>query len=103
MLTNGDRFADPRHSRSRSPHRYSRSERTRRRSRSSHSPHGTRKRPSNTPTKPLPFNARPILKHDLPYFRPMFALYLDIQKHLALEEMAEDEVRGRWKSFVGKW
>lgn len=33
----------------------------------------------------------------------MFGLYLDIQKQLILEELADDEVKGRWKSFVGKW
>lgn len=33
----------------------------------------------------------------------MFALYLDIQKQLVLEELPEMEVKGRWKSFVGKW
>jgi len=33
----------------------------------------------------------------------MFALYLDIQKSLEIEEITEDEVRGRWKSFVNKW
>ncbi|KAI9655422.1 MAG: hypothetical protein M1829_000658 [Trizodia sp. TS-e1964] len=33
----------------------------------------------------------------------MFALYLDIQKQLILEELDPDEVRGRWKSFVGRW
>jgi len=33
----------------------------------------------------------------------MFALYLDIQKQLVLEDLEADEVKGRWKSFVGKW
>ncbi|KAL8704488.1 MAG: hypothetical protein Q9201_002363 [Fulgogasparrea decipioides] len=33
----------------------------------------------------------------------MFGLYLDIQKHLVLEELEEKEVKGRWKRFVGKW
>ena len=33
----------------------------------------------------------------------MFGLYLDIQKHKILEDLPEDEVRGRWKAFVGKW
>ena len=33
----------------------------------------------------------------------MFALYLDIQKQLVLEDLPVDEVKGRWKSFVGKW
>ena len=33
----------------------------------------------------------------------MFALYLDIQKQLDLEDLEETEVKGRWKSFVNKW
>ena len=33
----------------------------------------------------------------------MFALYLDIQKQLDIEELDEAEVKGRWKSFVNKW
>jgi hypothetical protein len=33
----------------------------------------------------------------------MFALYLDIQKQKYIDDLDEDEVRGRWKSFVGKW
>ncbi|KAI4168771.1 MAG: hypothetical protein LQ343_006153 [Gyalolechia ehrenbergii] len=42
-------------------------------------------------------------KRDQEEYTPMFALYLDIQKHLVLEEMDEREVRGRWKRFVGRW
>ena len=33
----------------------------------------------------------------------MFELYLDIQKQKVLEELPDDEAKGRWKSFVGKW
>lgn len=33
----------------------------------------------------------------------MFELYLDIQKQKVLEEVPEEEVKGRWKSFIGKW
>jgi hypothetical protein len=33
----------------------------------------------------------------------MFALYLDIQKHLDIDELEETEVKGRWKSFTKKW
>ncbi|MCJ1300174.1 hypothetical protein MMC08_002968 [Hypocenomyce scalaris] len=36
-------------------------------------------------------------------YKPLFSLYLDVQKQLILEDLAEDEVRGRWKSFMGKW
>lgn len=30
-------------------------------------------------------------------------MYLDIQKGIFLDDLGEDEVKGRWKSFVGKW
>ncbi|KAK5069706.1 hypothetical protein LTR64_008111 [Lithohypha guttulata] len=33
----------------------------------------------------------------------MFALYLDIQKQIDIDELEDDEVKGRWKSFVHKW
>ncbi|RDW86408.1 uncharacterized protein DSM5745_03050 [Aspergillus mulundensis] len=51
----------------------------------------------------LPFKARELRKRDLEIYEPMFAMYLDIQKGKLLEDMAEDELKGRWKSFVGKW
>ena len=52
---------------------------------------------------PLPFKARTISKRDYERYESMFELYLDIQKHKVLQELPETEVRGRWKSFVGKW
>jgi hypothetical protein len=58
---------------------------------------------TSPPIASLPFGAQPISKRDLPYFRPMFELYLDIQKQKVIEDLSEDEVKGRWKSFVGKW
>ncbi|KAI9864342.1 MAG: hypothetical protein M1813_003262 [Trichoglossum hirsutum] len=33
----------------------------------------------------------------------MFGLYLDIQKRLILEDLDEDEIKGRWKRFVDRW
>ncbi|TQB70673.1 hypothetical protein MPDQ_008209 [Monascus purpureus] len=33
----------------------------------------------------------------------MFAMYLDIQKEILLEDLSPEEVKGRWKSFVRKW
>lgn len=51
----------------------------------------------------LPLEASTLSKHDYDLYKPMFGLYLDIQKQLILEELSDDEVRGRWKSFVGKW
>ncbi|PLB53006.1 hypothetical protein P170DRAFT_454210 [Aspergillus steynii IBT 23096] len=51
----------------------------------------------------LPMQARELSKRDLPTYEPMFAMYLDIQKGIILEDLSEEEVKGRWKSFVGKW
>jgi hypothetical protein len=53
--------------------------------------------------KELPFDARGLSRNDFATFRPLFAHYLDLQKGLQLNELPEDEVRGRWKSFRGKW
>ena len=33
----------------------------------------------------------------------MLGLYLDIQKQIDIDTLDETEVKGRWKSFVGKW
>ncbi|KAH7319783.1 hypothetical protein B0I35DRAFT_478101 [Stachybotrys elegans] len=52
---------------------------------------------------PLPFSARPLSKSDLSAFQPLFAEYLDVQKNLNIDEMDDRELKGRWKSFVGKW
>ncbi|KAL2119737.1 hypothetical protein VTJ04DRAFT_6698 [Mycothermus thermophilus] len=52
----------------------------------------------------LPFNARPLShRHDLPRFRAVFARYLDERKGLDINALDDIEVKGRWKSFVGKW
>lgn len=48
-------------------------------------------------------DARALSKHDLKQFKTLFALYLDIQKQIDIDELDETEVKGRWKSFVGKW
>jgi hypothetical protein len=90
-------------SRSRSPYRSTESPRKRKRSRSPHRYHSTHK--SKAPSAPvtLPLGALPLTRHDLKTYRPMFALYLDIQKQKYIEDLSEDEVKGRWKSFIGKW
>lgn len=51
----------------------------------------------------LPFSARTLHKSDYRSFEPLFAYYLDLQKQKYLDDMDEREVKGRWKSFVGKW
>lgn len=86
-----------RRSRSRSPVSSDRHHRRRSRDRDQH--HASK----SSASRVLPFNAQKIAKHDLREYRPMFALYLDIQKNLDIEELPEDEVKGRWKSFVNKW
>lgn len=55
------------------------------------------------PRRALPFGAREISRHDLNSYRPMFTLYLDIQKQIDIDSLDEKEVKGRWKSFTGKW
>ncbi|PYI05927.1 hypothetical protein BO78DRAFT_316886 [Aspergillus sclerotiicarbonarius CBS 121057] len=61
--------------------------------------------PAPAPAAPviLPFQARELTKHDLEHYAPMFDMYLDIQKGILLDDLAEDEVKGRWKSFMRKW
>jgi hypothetical protein len=81
-------------SRSRSPHRHL------------HSHHRKRRRTDSSPPKPkaaLPFQARPLSKYDFGSSKELFALYLDVQKEIYLTDLDEKEVRGRWKSFLGKW
>ena len=51
----------------------------------------------------LPLGASSLYKGDFTAYEPMFAHYLDIQKQIDLEDLPESEVKGRWKSFVGKW
>ncbi|OJJ51480.1 hypothetical protein ASPZODRAFT_12301 [Penicilliopsis zonata CBS 506.65] len=64
----------------------------------------TRQGPS-IPVAPvvLPYQARELSKRDLERYEPLFGMYLDIQKGILLEELPEDEVKGRWKSFIHKW
>ncbi|RDW72042.1 hypothetical protein BP5796_08076 [Coleophoma crateriformis] len=86
-----------RRSRSRSPRKHhSRSHRTR-------SPHSSKQRAPAQPAATLPFNCRELTKRDYAVFKPMFGLYLDIQKGKYLEDLDETEIKGRWKSFIGKW
>ena len=33
----------------------------------------------------------------------MFALYLDLQKQIDIEDLSREEAKGRWKSFIKKW
>jgi hypothetical protein len=72
------------------------------------SPHHHHHRHKRAPTRPeapkeLPYGARQLTKRDFAVFRPIFALYLDIQKQKVLDDLDEVEAKGRWKSFMGKW
>ncbi|KXL44438.1 MAG: hypothetical protein FE78DRAFT_150311 [Acidomyces sp. 'richmondensis'] len=74
--------------------------------RRSESPHRHRRHHHNSGevlTVRLPYHAQPLHKRDLNNHRALFAEYLEVQKQLDIDALSEDEVRGRWKSFVGKW
>jgi len=51
----------------------------------------------------LPFKAKDLSKSDLAEYKPLFASYLDIQKQIYIEDLSEEEAKGRWKSFIKKW
>ncbi|KAK3381607.1 hypothetical protein B0H63DRAFT_209752 [Podospora didyma] len=54
--------------------------------------------------KDLPFGARKLsARSDFTAFEPLFAHYLELHKDLNIFDLDDTEVRGRWKSFVGKW
>ncbi|KAK3316333.1 hypothetical protein B0H66DRAFT_291774 [Apodospora peruviana] len=54
--------------------------------------------------KPLPYGTRALSRrHDFQAFEGLFAYYLDLHKSLDINELPDEEVRGRWRSFVGKW
>lgn len=55
------------------------------------------------PTRALPLNAQTLSRHNLSTHWPLFGLYLDVQKNLDIDEISENEIKGRWKSFVKKW
>ncbi|KAJ3474025.1 hypothetical protein NLG97_g10025 [Lecanicillium saksenae] len=81
-------------------------DRSSRRHRSPHGHHDRRHREHDSPaTAPveLPFGARQLGKGDLRKFEPLLASYLDLQKQKYIEDMDDREVKGRWKSFIGKW
>lgn len=94
--------------RSRSPYAHDRDEVKRRRSRSPHRSksshhHSHHHHRSQEPPAKLPFKQPPLDKRDFEQYQAIFADYLDIQKQLNIDELSEHEVKGRWKSFLGKW
>lgn len=69
--------------------------------------HSHKRKQSHSPRKPaqvaLPLRAQPLHKDDFHKYRPLFSLYLDVQKSLDIEDLSDHEARGRWKSFLKKW
>jgi hypothetical protein len=65
--------------------------------------HHHKKHSPETVIKDLPYNSRALTKRDYGTFKPLFQSYLDIQKGKILDDLDEIEVKGRWKSFIGKW
>lgn len=51
----------------------------------------------------LPFKQRELHRRHLKRYTNLFADYLDLQKGHNIADLSEDEVKGRWKSFMGKW
>ncbi|GBF60717.1 hypothetical protein TMEN_3172 [Trichophyton mentagrophytes] len=62
-----------------------------------------RQRSYEGPAAALPLGAAPLSKRDLSRYKTMFGTYLDIQKGIFIEDLDDRELKGRWKSFVGKW
>lgn len=90
--------------RSRSPHdKYHDEDAKRRRSRSPHRKHHHHRHRETQPAVRLPFRREPLRKGDLSEYEGLFAEYLDVQKQIDIDDLTEDEVKGRWKSFLGKW
>ncbi|KAK0300387.1 hypothetical protein LTS00_000641 [Friedmanniomyces endolithicus] len=90
---------DVKRHRSRSPHRHTHHSHHHSHS---HSHHHDTDPPAAKPPH-LPFRAPHLHKHDLLPYTPLLASYLDIQKSISIADLSEDEVKGRWKSFLGKW
>ncbi|KAI5780307.1 hypothetical protein DFH27DRAFT_340083 [Peziza echinospora] len=59
---------------------------------------------SASPPPVLPYNSRPLTKHDFGAYEALFAEYLDVQKGIEdIKRLREREVLGRFKRFVSHW
>ncbi|KAM0720458.1 hypothetical protein Q7P37_004594 [Cladosporium fusiforme] len=86
------RDRDVRRHRSRSPRRHHH-----------HSHHHSHRRIEDSKPVVLPFRQAPLHRRHLERYYNLFADYLDLQKGHDIADFTEDEVKGRWKSFMGKW
>lgn len=105
-ISHSRRDSDSTKKRSRSPHDRHRSDVKRHRSRSpyrKHHHHHHHRHRESQPAVRLPFKREPLSKNDLKAYEGLFAEYLDVQKQIHIDDLSEDEVKGRWKSFLGKW
>lgn len=98
-------YHSDRHSkRSRSPRDDRRDRDVRRhRSRSPRRHHHHHRRSEDPKPIVLPFNQAQLHRRHLERYHNLFADYLDLQKGHDIADFSEDEVKGRWKSFMGKW
>ncbi|CBX91051.1 hypothetical protein LEMA_P060850.1 [Plenodomus lingam JN3] len=64
-----------------------------------------RRRTRSPAAKPvvLPYKAKQLSRRQFEEYKPLFQSYLDIQKHIQLDDLDEREVKGRWKSFTSRW
>lgn len=65
--------------------------------------HSSTHRSSEPKPVRLPFNQRELHRRHLERYTNLFADYLDLQKGHDIADLSEDEVKGRWKSFMNKW
>lgn len=99
-----DHHSGHRDKRSRSPRDDRRDrDQKRRRSRSPRRHADHHHRPSESKPVRLPFNQRELHRRHLERYTNLFADYLDLQKGHDIDDLSEDEVKGRWKSFMNKW
>lgn len=67
------------------------------------SSHSRRHQTRDSNARSLPYGQSQLSKYDLQQYGALFAEYLQLQKRLVLSELSDSEVKGRWKSFIGKW
>ena len=56
-----------------------------------------------SPKAKLPFKSHHLHRNDFDEYNALFAEYLGLQKGKDIHQVDDDEVKGRWKSFLNKW